>query len=332
MVDAGIYCLTGGYDRTVKLWRPLPREPTESAEGTARTTEFEVKEGLQVSVVENVEPIQTYTQGYAHPISSVLSAEANSGVQLLMASSHKTLAITDLTTTRMVRKLHGHTERINALACPRNNGGVGNGDAILSASYDGTVAIWDGRSRDAKPIQCLREATDSVSDVCIIHGNGENGSSSNSLICTASVDGWLRSYDLRKGCLHADNINSPITSICETKDGRCLVVSCLDGIIRTVSLEHGQLISAGGGFHVAGNYGLGVGVLGNDQAIVTGSEDGSCVLYDPKSFDHLHTLDVSSSKPTCYVSPHPTNPSILAVASHDGTTSVWTGRSASQGI
>lgn len=196
---------------------------------------------------------------------------------------------------------------INAVAAAKH------AEAYLSASYDGTVAIWDGRSSDTRPIQVLKEAKDSVTDVVVVQNE-------DCIIRTSSVDGFIRTYDLRKGLVHADDCGSPITSMALTKDGECLAVSCLDGTIRL--LQDGELLNTFTG-HKAGNYALQVGILANDSTIISASEDGTCILSDLVQATRVQALEVSPGRPACSIATHPKISSVVITASYDETTTVW---------
>ena len=85
---------------------------------------------------------------------------------------------------------------------------------FAAGSYDATVRLWDlrcvsatsycrqppteffNRSQNRQPIQVLEEARDAVQALHITHGT----------IMTGSVDGYVRTYDLRMGQLRTDFI------------------------------------------------------------------------------------------------------------------------------
>lgn len=302
----GRHCLTGGHDRAVKLWNPFRYDP--AAQKTSKKSHDLPPPAL---------PIQTYTSGYTHPITAVLAAESRTASQVLLAASDKTLVSSDLVTQQLKRRFQGHSGTINAIAAARN------AEAYITASYDGSVCIWDGRSSDYKPIQVLKEATDSVTDVHIEQSDNDSPNHfPSALIRTASVDGVVRTYDLRRGQLQCDDCGSGITSMALTKDSQCLAVSCLDGTIRLLQVDTGELLNTFAK-HKAGNYGLDVVILGDDATVMSASEDGTCVLYDLVQAKPVQELEVSSKRPTCSIAANPKWSSVVITASYDETTTVW---------
>ena len=318
----GKWCLTGGLDRTVKLWNPFRVDPQYVAANSTKPHPFSRKR-LRTAF-HDLPPalnIQTYKGGLTHDISALSMVPGTSSSQTLLAASNQSLVVTDLVSNKVVRKLgqNHHTGRINAVAAANN------GDAYLTASYDATVAIWDGRSKDFKPLQVLKEAKDSVTSVLVKQtvDDKKNNHDNMAMIHTASVDGKVRSYDLRKGLMQADDFGSPITSMAMTKDGNCLVVSCLDGTIRLMEIATGELLNTYSGHHTAGQYGLGVNVLASDATILSGSENGECALYDLVRANSVQILEGPARRPTCAVAAHPKQSSMVVAASYDNSTVVW---------
>jgi mitogen-activated protein kinase organizer 1 len=305
----GNYCLTGGHDRTVRLWNPARLDPVFPPAVTGNFVRGNDPDAVPVESLPRALPIQTYADGLTHPVTAVAVDKEST---TLLAASDKTLVVTDVVTQQVKRRFQGHDGCINAVAISDKS------ETYLSASYDATVRIWDGRSRSYEPIQILKEAKDSVTNVHVVQDDGL------ALIRTGAVDGIVRTYDLRMGLIRCDDVGSSITSMAPTHDGECLVVSCLDGTIRLLGLESGELLNTYDSHHVAGQYGLECCVTSDDQTIVSGSEDGRVVLYDLVRATRVQSLE-GHTRPTCSVAAHPLREfsSVVITASFDGNAIVW---------
>ena len=136
------------------------------------------------------------------------------------------------------------------------------GQVLLTGSYDGSVYLWDGRAiNNHKPVQILHEAKDSVMDILLEPKH---------VIRAGSIDGTMRSYDMRKGILTNDDMGGPIVSMAKTKggNGTCLAVSCLeDSTIRLVDIGTGELVNTYEGHHRASQFKVDVDVLANDRCV-----------------------------------------------------------------
>lgn len=64
----------------------------------------------------------------------------------------------------------------------------------LKGSFDASVRVWDIKSQQRHPIQIFQDAKDSIT--CIILSGNE--------FITGSVDGYVRSYDVRMGQVMED--------------------------------------------------------------------------------------------------------------------------------
>ena len=112
---------------------------------------------LSLESIPRALPIQTYRDGLTHAVSAIGLDEKS---EVLAVASEKTLVVTDMITQRVKRRFQGHVGRINAVAVSQG------AETFLSASYDATVRIWDGRATSSyEPIQTLKDAKDSVTAV-----------------------------------------------------------------------------------------------------------------------------------------------------------------------
>jgi len=310
----GKYCLTAGHDRTVRLWNPLRIDPAYEYGNAAPANDVERPPKSEVSIdsLPHALPIQVYSDGHTYPISAI---DIDDSSTTLLSATDKTLVVTDVLTRKVKRRFQGHTGRINSVATSADGG------VFLSASYDGTVRIWDGRSFSTAPVQTLSDATDSVSSVTILERKNELCE-----IVTSSIDGRLRTYDLRRGLMSEDDLgkNLALTSFAHTSDGLRGAISCLNGAIHVTDRSDGTLLNTCFGSHTAGRYSLECKVTADDRFVVSGSEDGSIVFYDFASGCVAQTLE-GHGKATCTVAVHPNkaNSSVTVSGSYDGNAVVW---------
>lgn len=105
--------------------------------------------------------------------------------------------------------------RINALS-------VYSDSLCATASADSTVRVWDLRSlRDSRPVQSLSHSRDSVTVVAFLPPSASPPSS----FVSASIDGCLRTYDVRRGVVTVDDTTLPVTAIDVSEYGDVVVAA-----------------------------------------------------------------------------------------------------------
>lgn len=145
------------------------------------------------------------------------------------------------------------------------------------------------------------EAKDSISSIDV------NGAE----ILTGSVDGRVRNYDLRMGCMdqdvigrkphqlilkieaaNADARTDPVTSITTTKANDSYLVSTLDSTLRLMDKRDGKLLQAftdPPGFK-NDTYRIRSTLAAADSLVISGSEDGNVYVWDLLEGHVLHRL------------------------------------------
>ncbi|KAF5607868.1 beta-transducin [Fusarium subglutinans] len=211
----GTYILTGSADRSIRLYNPFP-----STSGP----------GDRHSAVPQGRLIQTYA---AHGYEVLSLSVAADNERFVSAGGDRSVFLWDVstavTTKRFGGNVHGHTARINCVSF------AGEGDSIIvSAGFDTTVRLWDTKSNSFKPIQVLDDANDAVT--CLVVRGPE--------VLAGSVDGRVRSYDIRMGRVTTDVIGAPITSLSLTRDGRTMLVGSLDNKLRLMDRDNGSCLRA----------------------------------------------------------------------------------------
>lgn len=106
----------------------------------------------------------------------------------------------------------------------------------MTGSYDQAVKVWDCRSRSFDPVQVMTDASDSVTSVTTNTAGGR------AEVAAASVDGGVRRYDIRMGCLFTDALHVPVTHLAASRDGAMLLAACMDSCIRLLDRAEGDLL------------------------------------------------------------------------------------------
>lgn len=211
----GSYILTGSADRSIRLYNPFP----------STTTKTEPREAIPQGRL-----IQTYQ---AHGYEALSLAVAGDNERFVSGGGDRAVFLWDVASATTIRRFGGnaggHTARVN---CVRF---AGEGDSVIvSGSFDTSVRLWDVKSGSFKPIQVLAEARDAVTSL-VVRGPE---------VVAGSVDGRVRSYDIRMGRCVTDVLGASVTSLDMTKDGRALLVGTLDSKIRLMDRDTGSCLRA----------------------------------------------------------------------------------------
>lgn len=172
--------------------------------------------------------IQTYA---AHGYEVLSLAVSGDNARFASCGGDRAVFLWDVATAQTLRRLggaHGHAGRVNCVAF------AGDDDALLvSGGLDTTVRVWDLKGAGShRPLQVLAEARDAVTAVCV---RGPE-------VLAGSVDGRVRTYDVRMGRCVTDVIGPSVTSLCPTRDGKAVLVGSLDGKIRLMDRKDGACL------------------------------------------------------------------------------------------
>ncbi|KAK3988600.1 putative mitogen-activated protein kinase organizer 1 [Cladorrhinum sp. PSN332] len=223
------YILTGSSDRSIRLYNPSTTTTTTSPSSP------------ESSIIPTGKLIQTYSNSHAYEVLSLSISSQND--KFASSGGDRTVHLWDVSTAQTIRRFgsssttHSHTGRVNAVTFAGHDDSL-----VISGGLDCTVRIWDLKSHgsSSKPIQVLSEARDAVTSVAV-------GPSSNAEIVAGSVDGRVRTYDVRMGRCVTDVMPSSVTSLSMSRDGKTLLVGSLDSKIRLMDRRDGQCLKTYGG-------------------------------------------------------------------------------------
>jgi mitogen-activated protein kinase organizer 1 len=242
---SGQYLLTGSADRTVKLLNPATRRQ-----------------------------IQSY-QAHGYEVLDI--AVSGDNARFASVGGDKTVFLWDVATAQTLRRFNGHAGRINACAFG------GDEDSVLcTGSFDGTVKVWDCKSRSDKPIMTFGDAKDAVSSIAVRGAE----------IIAGSIDGRVRVYDLRSGEVDVDVLaTSGVTSVAPSTDGEGYLVSTLDATMRFMDRPTGKCLQTFRNdefrnvtYRVRSTFAMA------DSLAVSGTEDGGVFAWDVLSGQLRHKL------------------------------------------
>ena len=186
------------------------------------------------------------------------------------------------------------------------------------------------RSRSIDPIQILPEAQDAVNSIAL----------DQPYIVSGSMDGSVRTYDVRKGIMTSDYVGrkalnpsplvslfiillvvlAPVLSVSLSHDHNCTLVSTLDNTLRLFDRNTGELLNEYKG-HLNKLYKVQSRFTYSDEKVVSGSEDGGVFVWDLVESGKMEVLK-SHTMTSCCVDCHPRETTIIS-GSVDGTIVLW---------
>ncbi|RDA86593.1 hypothetical protein CP532_5988 [Ophiocordyceps camponoti-leonardi (nom. inval.)] len=200
--SAGTYILTGSSDRSIRLYKPL------------------LEDGSRQGRL-----IQTYA-GHGYEVLSIDVSSDNE--RFVSGGGDRAVYLWDVATATTTRRFGGENAgRIHSVRFAGEAQSV-----VVSGGFDTVVRLWDVRSRSYKPIQSLSEAKDAITCIAV---RGPD-------VVASSVDGRVRSYDVRMGRCVTDVFAASVTSVALTRDARAMLVGSLDSRLRLMDRDNGACL------------------------------------------------------------------------------------------
>lgn len=245
------------------------------------------------------EDIKNYSGGHNYEITALAICNDNS--KFTSSGFDSSIVLWDVTKGSVIVKFQGHKKKVNSLNWNFTD------TLIASASDDSTVKIWD--IREKHPVDNLTAAKDSVVK---IYSNTDQ-------YISASVDGFIQTYDIRCGVIYTDNLKSILLSVDIGRNGEFVASTHIDDILRVTNRPAGQIVRAFAQTSKSQDF-VTPCAFTSDLKVVIGDQHGEIGVYDintgPSKRWKGHTSQVVK------VVAHPVNPNVFASASHDAV-KIW---------
>ena len=292
----GSHFISGGDDKNVRIWKYI-------SVGANVLKKYASNNNDNNHPHQETAHVHTF-KGHGYPVQTVDITKDNSTI--ISAGGDRDIFIFDVGKGHLKRRLKFHKAAISSINFnPHDN-------VIIAGSYDRTVSLWDVRMNNIRgPGQILEDATDAVLSV-----NGKHESQ----IYVASVDGILRTYDIRNCQRIEDHFQSIISHVGLSQDKECLIVSTLNNTINVTQRETGDVLATYTG-HTNSKYKSESCFSKNDKNVVGTSEDGSVYVWDLVSSKLINSTKCHQNVISS-IHRHPTLNTYIT-SSYDGSLSIW---------
>lgn len=199
----------------------------------------------------------------------------------------------DVKTGQTIRRFAGH--EAFGVNCAKFLLGHANEESVVaSCGFDRNVKFWDLRSnRQHEAMETVGQFSDAAMDMTLSGGSKTNE------VTACSIDGTVRTFDIRKGELRVDTLlgQQPITAIENSSDDK-LVVATLPKTLALMDKADGEVLQTFSGFNNDQNVVLRATFTPDDRHVVLGDAKGDICVWD------LLSNETSNDQPTRIPSAH----------------------------
>ena len=241
----------------------------------------------QARKIELVNPrtglsVKTYEGAHAREVRDCAPAKDNS--KFVSVGGDKGVFVWDVRTGQTLRRYRGHESfGVNAAKFlepsevsedgrwQSSQSGYGS-NVCVTVGYDRAVKFWDVRSNSSEAMESVSAFRDAATDVAVKGHKAEE-------IVVSSIDGTIKTFDVRKGEIRTDILGHPITAIDLSSDER-LLVATLEQSVVLLDTSSGEVLQTYRGFANDEAVFLRATFTPDDKFVCLGDTQGSIHVWD----------------------------------------------------
>lgn len=253
-------------------------------------TKFATASSSGIIRVYNIQDgsVETVLSGHTGGISDIQYSPINSNI-IASCSDDLSVRLWSISKKKCIKILKKHTFHVTTIRFSTK------GNILISGSADETITIWDLSS--GKNLKTLAAHSDPILCICLTPDN--------SIIVSGSFDGLMRLFDTETGqCLKTlvfnsssygtatastnDVVNPPISWVESSPNGKYILSSSLDGVIRLWDYMNNKVLKTYTGVNndpVCRKYICGTKFITctSEPLVVSGSDNGDLIFWNVQS-------------------------------------------------
>ena len=227
--------------------------------------------------------LKEYAGVHAREVRDATASRDNS--RLVSCGGDRGVFVWDVKTGQTTRRFTGHdafgVNCVKFLSSSSSSSATNTEESVVvSCGFDRNVKFWDVRSnRQHEAMETVGQFSDAAMDLTV--SRGDKGGGKTNEISACSIDGTIRTFDIRKGELRVDTLSGkqPITAIENSGDEKC-VLATLPKTIALLDKTTGEVLKTFSGINNDQNVVLRATLTPDDRYVVIGDAIGDICVWD----------------------------------------------------
>ena len=229
--------------------------------------------------------LKEYAGVHAREVRDATASRDNS--RLVSCGGDRGVFVWDVKTGQTTRRFTGHdafgvncVKFLSSSSSSSSSATNTEESVVVSCGFDRNVKFWDVRSnRQHEAMETVGQFSDAAMDLTV--SRGDKGGGKTNEISACSIDGTIRTFDIRKGELRVDTLSGkqPITAIENSGDEKC-VLATLPKTIALLDKTTGEVLKTFSGINNDQNVVLRATLTPDDRYVVIGDAIGDICVWD----------------------------------------------------